>query len=128
MESATLLFGELVKLVNSVPDFRTSGTHIFYIQLKKLSLNQASRLTPERIRILRKKKGISQRDLAILIGVTTGTVVSWEKGKFKTKVDKKAALVALRKLRKQKVRKMLEVRANKTKDQKLQEGRKDQNG
>ncbi|MDP3040545.1 MAG: hypothetical protein Q8O18_11855, partial [Deltaproteobacteria bacterium] len=33
---------------------------------------KASRFTPERIRNLRKKKGISQRELAILAGVTIG--------------------------------------------------------
>jgi hypothetical protein len=34
-------------------------------------------------------------------------VVSWEKGKFKPKGDKKVALVALRKLNKSDVKKML---------------------
>jgi DNA-binding transcriptional regulator YiaG len=68
---------------------------------------KTSRLTPERIRNLRKKKGISQRELAIITGVTTGAVLSWEKGKFKPKGDKKAALVALRKLSKRDLKKML---------------------
>ena len=68
---------------------------------------KASRLTPERVRGLRKKLGLSQRELGILTGVTTGAVVSWESGKFKPKGEKKAALVALRKLRKQDVKKLL---------------------
>lgn len=68
---------------------------------------KASRLTPERIRNLRKKKGISQRELGILTGATTGAVLSWEKGKFKPKGDKKTALVALRKLNKRDLKKML---------------------
>ena len=68
---------------------------------------KASRLTPERIRGLRKKLGLSQRELGILTGVTIGAVASWEKGKFKPKGDNKAALVAIRKLRKQDVKKIL---------------------
>lgn len=68
---------------------------------------KASRLTPERIAGLRKKLGISQRELGVLVGATIGAVLSWEKGKFKPRGDKKAALVALRKIRKRDVRKML---------------------
>ena len=68
---------------------------------------KASRLTPERISGLRKKLGISQRELGILTGASLGTVASWEKGKFRPKGEKKAALVALRKIRKRDVRKML---------------------
>jgi DNA-binding transcriptional regulator YiaG len=68
---------------------------------------KASRLSPERIARLRKKLGISQRELGVLVGATIGAVLSWEKGKFKPRGDKKAALVALRKIRKREVRKML---------------------
>ena len=68
---------------------------------------KASRLTPERIAGLRRKLGISQRELGILTGASLGTVASWEKGKFRPKGEKKAALVALRKIRKRGVRKML---------------------
>ncbi len=68
---------------------------------------KASRLTPERIAGLRKKLGISQRELGVLVGATIGAVASWEKGKFKPQGEKKAALVALRKQRKKDVRKML---------------------
>ena len=68
---------------------------------------KASRLTPERIRNLRMKKGLSQRELGILTGATTGAVLSWENGKFKPTGDKKAALVALRKVTKRDVKKML---------------------
>jgi DNA-binding transcriptional regulator YiaG len=72
---------------------------------------KASRFTPERIRNLRKKKGLSQRELAILAGVTIGAVTSWEKGKFKPKGNKKAALVALRKVSKREVKKILAEKA-----------------
>jgi len=68
---------------------------------------KVSRLTPERIRKLRKKLGISQRELGILTGVTIGAVGLWEKGKFRPAMDKKSTLVALRKLRKRDVRKIL---------------------
>jgi DNA-binding transcriptional regulator YiaG len=68
---------------------------------------KASRLTPARIRNLRKKLGVSQRELAILTGASMGSVVMWEKGKFKPKPDKKGTLIALRKLGKRQVRKML---------------------
>jgi DNA-binding transcriptional regulator YiaG len=68
---------------------------------------KASRFTPERIRHLREKLGISQRELGVLIGASTGAVLSWEKGKFKAQGEKKAALVALRKVKKRDVKKML---------------------
>jgi DNA-binding transcriptional regulator YiaG len=72
---------------------------------------KASRLTPDRIRGLRKKLGISMRELGLLIGVTTWAVLMWEKGKFKPKAEKKAALVALKKFRKREVRKILAEKA-----------------
>ena len=75
---------------------------------------KASRLTPERIRRLRKKLGISMRELGLLIGVTTWAVLMWEKGKFKPKAEKKAALVALKKFRKREVRKILAEKADTT--------------
>ena len=72
---------------------------------------KASRLTPERIAGLRKKLGLSQRELGVLVGATTGAVLSWEKGKFRPQGEKKAALVALRKVWKRDVKKMLEEKA-----------------
>ena len=44
---------------------------------------KASRLTPDRIRGLRKKLGISMRELGVLTGSSVGAILSWEKGKFK---------------------------------------------
>ena len=72
---------------------------------------KTSRLTPERIAGLRKKLGISQREMGVLVGATTGAVLSWEKGKFRPQGEKKAALVALRKIRKRDVKKMLTEKA-----------------
>jgi DNA-binding transcriptional regulator YiaG len=68
---------------------------------------KASRLTPDRIRRLRNKLGISQRELGILTGASLGAVLSWEKGKFRPKGEKKATLVALRRLRKREVKRIL---------------------
>jgi hypothetical protein len=45
--------------------------------------------------------------LAILAGVTVGAVGLWEKGKFRPAANKKAVLVALRKLSKREVKKIL---------------------
>jgi DNA-binding transcriptional regulator YiaG len=68
---------------------------------------KTSRLTPERIRGLRKKLGLSQREMGILTGASLGAVLSWERGKFKPRGDKKTALVALRKLGKRNVKDLL---------------------
>ncbi|MBP1720068.1 MAG: hypothetical protein H6Q43_3506 [Deltaproteobacteria bacterium] len=80
---------------------------------KKLELQaspeevKVSRLTPQRIRLMRNKIGISQKDLGILLDVSIGAVGMWEKGKFAPSGKKKAALIALRKLGKRDVKKLL---------------------
>lgn len=56
---------------------------------------KASRITPDRIRSLRRKLGPSLRELGILTGASVGAVLSWEKGKFRPRGEKKAALVGL---------------------------------
>lgn len=68
---------------------------------------KASRFTPQRIRTLRQRLGISQKQLALLAKVSIGAVGSWEKGKFEPKGDKKAVLLGLRKLKKRGVKKLL---------------------
>ena len=72
-----------------------------------------SRFSPRLIRSLRKNLGISQKELAILTGVTVGAAHLWEKGKFKPKDEKKAVMVGLRKFGRRNVKKLLEERANK---------------
>ncbi|MFH1437896.1 MAG: hypothetical protein ABIJ56_19470, partial [Pseudomonadota bacterium] len=67
-----------------------------------------SRLSPRWILNLRQKLGLSQNKLAILVGASLGTVAMWEKGKFAPRKDKKAALIALRKLGKREVKKVME--------------------
>jgi hypothetical protein len=46
-------------------------------------------------------------ELGILTGSTIGAILSWEKEKFKPGGEKKAAVMALRKLRKREMRKFL---------------------
>ncbi len=85
---------------------------------------KASRITPERIRRLRNKLEISQRELGVLTGATLGAVGNWEKGKFKPSGNKKAVLVALRKLKKRDVRKMLMEKAGTQKKVEIPKKRK----
>jgi len=66
-----------------------------------------SRFSPVLIRSLRKSLRISQKELAILAGVTVGAVHLWEKGKFEPKDKKKAVMVALRNVGRRDVRKLL---------------------
>ncbi|MGD0626089.1 MAG: helix-turn-helix domain-containing protein [Thermodesulfobacteriota bacterium] len=92
---------------------RLAKEQLHRVEKKELKLEatpeevKASRLTPDRIRRLRNKLGLSMRELGILTGTNLSTILSWEKGKFKPRGEKKAALVAVRKLRKREVRKML---------------------
>jgi len=69
-----------------------------------------SRFSPRLIRTLRKKLKITQKELAILLGVTVGATHQWEIGKFAPKAEKKVALAALRKLRRSDVKRLLERR------------------
>ncbi len=73
-----------------------------------------SRLSPRLIKTLRKKLKISQKELAILVGVTPGAIQNWETGKFTPKADKKAALAALRKVGRTEVKKLLAQRTSET--------------
>ena len=66
-----------------------------------------SRFSPRLIRALRKRLGLSQRELAILSGVTVGAVHQWETGKFIPKDEKKGVLVALRKLGRREANRLL---------------------
>ncbi|MBI4767710.1 MAG: helix-turn-helix domain-containing protein [Deltaproteobacteria bacterium] len=72
---------------------------------------KASRFSPQLIRSLRRHLGISQRELALLTDVSVSAAHQWEIGKFKPKKDKKMVLVALRKLGRREVRRLLEKKA-----------------
>ncbi len=67
-----------------------------------------SRFSPRLIRSLRRHLGITQKELALLTSVTVGAVHLWESGQFKPSMKKKAVMVALRKLGRREVRKLLE--------------------
>ncbi len=72
---------------------------------------QVSRFSPRLIRSLRSHLGITQKELAAMTDVTVGAVHQWESGQFKPSMKKKAAIVALRKLGRREVRKLLEDKA-----------------
>jgi DNA-binding transcriptional regulator YiaG len=67
-----------------------------------------SRFSPRLIQSLRRHLGITQKELAILTGVTVGAAHLWESGQFKPSEKKKAVMVALRKLGRREVRELLE--------------------
>jgi len=73
-----------------------------------------SRFSPRLIKTLRKHLGITQKELAILTGVTVGAAHHWETGKYTPKPEKKAALVALRKLGRTEVKKLLKEKVSGT--------------
>jgi len=66
-----------------------------------------SRFSPRLFQSLRKRLGITQKELAILAGVTIGAAHLWETGKFRPKDNKIGVLVALRKLNRRQVRELL---------------------
>ena len=67
-----------------------------------------SRFSSRLIGSLRRRLGITQKELAILTGVSVGAAHLWEIGQFKPSMKKKAVMVALRKLGRREVRKLLE--------------------
>jgi DNA-binding transcriptional regulator YiaG len=66
-----------------------------------------SRFSPRLLQSLRKRLGITQKELAILAGVTVGAAHLWETGKFRPKDNKMGVLVALKKLNRREVRELL---------------------
>ena len=69
---------------------------------------RTARFSPRLIRSLRKRLRITQRELALLTGVTVGAIHQWEIGQFKPSPKKRAIMVALRKLGRREVRRLLE--------------------
>ncbi len=69
-----------------------------------------ARFSPRLIQSLRKKLKITQKELALLAGVSVGAVHQWEGGKSEPRAIKKARLLALRKLSRRDVKKLLEER------------------
>ena len=69
---------------------------------------KASRFSPRLIRTLRKRLGITQREMSTLLGVTVGAIYQWEKGIFEPTAQKKKMLVALRRLGRREIKQLLE--------------------
>ena len=82
-----------------------------------------SRFSPRLIKSLRKRLGLSQREMASLGGVTVGAVYQWESGKFEPRGEKKSVLVALRKLGRREARRLLETRKATIEEKKVRTAR-----
>ena len=78
-----------------------------------------SRFSPRLIRNLRKRLGVTQKEMARLAGVTVGAIYQWEQGIFEPRGKKKGILVALRKLGRRAVRRLLEERGPEIKEKKI---------
>ena len=78
-----------------------------------------SRFSPRLIRSLRKRLSVTQKELATLCGVTVGAIHQWESGMFKPRGEKKGVIVALRKLGRREVRRLLEERKGEVVEKKV---------
>jgi len=67
-----------------------------------------SRFSPRLMKSLRKRLGVSQKEMATLAGVSVGAIYQWEKGAFDPRGEKRRVLVALRKLGRRDARRILE--------------------
>jgi len=72
---------------------------------------KASRISPRLVKKLRARLGITQGELATLVGVSHSAVCSWEYGKAKPEGHNREGLVALRKLGRREVRGILAAKA-----------------
>lgn len=68
---------------------------------------RAARLSPRLIRALRARLALSQAALARLVGVSAGAVVQWERGRSTPAGANRGALVALRRVGRREVRRLL---------------------
>jgi len=71
---------------------------------------KAARFSPRLIRSLRKRLGLSQQQLATVVSVSTVSIGLWEQGKTRPTGPNRTALVALRKLGRRDVRRILELK------------------
>jgi DNA-binding transcriptional regulator YiaG len=83
---------------------------------------KGSRFSPRLIRALRKRLRVTQKEMAILAGVTVGAIYQWEKGIFEPRGKKKAVLVALRKLGRRDAKKLLEGKKTEKGEKKVSRG------
>ena len=73
-----------------------------------------ARLSPGLVRKLRKRLGITQAEFATILGVSGTTVAFWEQGRNRPTEESKALIVALRKLGRRDVRRLLKARGEGT--------------
>lgn len=66
-----------------------------------------ARLSPRLIQKLRARLGVSQTALAKVVGVSTGAVVQWERGRSVPSDENRKRLVAIRKLGRRDVKRLL---------------------
>ena len=71
---------------------------------------KAARVGAKWVKTLRKKLNVSQVELAVLLGISTSGVRAWEYGNSRPRGKNRAALVALRKLGRREVKRMLETK------------------
>jgi DNA-binding transcriptional regulator YiaG len=89
---------------------------------------KGSRFSPRLIRSLRKRLGVTQKELATLAKVTVGAIYQWEKGIFEPRGEKKGLLVALRKLGRRDVKGLLKERSAEKTEKKAPKGRRGKRG
>ena len=77
---------------------------------------KAARISPGLIKKLRSRLGVTQGELATLVGVSQSAVGSWEYAKAKPEGHNREALVALRKLGKREVQKILALKVGSRKE------------
>jgi len=71
------------------------------------------RLSPKLIRAQRNRLGLSQRDFALLLGVSTNTLVLWESGKTAPREKTRPIFASIRKLGRREVKARLAAIAGK---------------
>jgi transcriptional regulator with XRE-family HTH domain len=76
-------------------------------KIRAASEGKAAGFGAGQIRSLRKKIGLSQKELADLVGVSRATVSMWEGGKFEPKEEKVRQLASLAGKSKEEIQKML---------------------
>jgi DNA-binding transcriptional regulator YiaG len=85
---------------------RTAGSTPWRPEVSETEL-RAARLSPRLIVKLRARLGLSQTALARLAGVSTAAVAQWERGRSAPSAQNRRAVVALRKLGRRDVKRLL---------------------
>lgn len=79
-----------------------------YVQPVAMEIAERSRIGKNTVAILRKKLGLSRRQLGLLVGVNANSIYLWENGKTSPRKAAKAKIVALKSVGKRALNKMLE--------------------